>query len=175
MDSCKLFGTMNQIDIYLSGIYAGHHTFVIFDEKTKNPLAFIVVQTQPIMLAGEERTLEVRSWTHPAERGKGYATTLYQFLVKKLELKLVCDDMLSDDAVKMYKQFIAKRKFDNISFYNEKTKQVQDDEPSNLWTMPNQWRIFLESFDSIGGPKPLFGKPGLRHIGESCYDNIGFD
>jgi len=172
-DTSVLYGTMNQIEIYVSGVYQGYHTFVIFDENTEEPLSFVVLQTEPVIINGEERTKEVRSWTKPSQRGKGYATSIYQFLIKKLELKLICDDMLSDDAVQMYKQFISKRKFDNITFYNEKTKSVQQEEPEDLWVMPNVWRILIEGFGTIGSPKPLYGKPGPGRLGETCYNNEG--
>jgi len=165
-------GTMNQIPIYVSGFFPNCHTFIIFNDA-QEAVSFVVLQSKSVEMVGEERTIILRSWTRDDMRGKGYATTIYQFLVKKLELKLVCDEKLSADSITMYKQFIQKKKFDKISYYDEKMKKLQDEQPQDLWKTPNKWRIFLENTPPSTGLSPLFGHGGYRRLAEMCYDNEG--
>ena len=134
----------------------------------KKALSFVVLKTEPEEIDGEERTKVIRSWTRLDMRGRGLATIIYQFLTRKLELKLVCDDMLSKDSIIMYKNFIAKKKFNKISYYNEITGKTQQEEPKELWNTPNDWRIFPECLPRIGGALPLNGHYKPHILGEMC-------
>jgi hypothetical protein len=167
-------GTYNQKFIWASGFFGNQfRAFVIFDEN-EVALSFVVLQVQTTTISGTKRTVVKRSWTRPDVRGKGFATLIYLFLVKKLKLNLVCDTHLSLDSVAIYKSFISKDLFDNISFYNQKTKKVQDTEPTSLWNSNNNWRILLD--DIITDEEiPLFGHAGYRRLAEICENVEGCD
>lgn len=158
------FGSFNQILIYGSNFFGKkYQSFVIFDED-KKAKSFVTLYVEPEIVDSVERTKVVRSWTRNDSRRQGLVTTIYQFLVKKLNLKLICDDTLTQDSIGVYKGFIEKKVFDKISYYNDKTKEVQDETPDNLWTMSTDWRILLE--EHIYRSPPLYGMPIYRQLAE---------
>jgi hypothetical protein len=167
-------GTYNQKFIWASGFYGkDYRAFVIFDKENKAQ-SFVVVKIKPVLIAGELRTLVVRSRTRDDSKRQGLATSIYLFLAKKLDLKLICDEKLSSDSILVYKNFIKKQLFNNVLFYNELTQQMQNEEPQDLWSPNNNnWRILLEDIGIKN--RQRFGHSGYRRIAELIKDLSDFD
>jgi hypothetical protein len=170
-------GSFNQKLIYSSYYFGGNYqTFVIFNDE-KEAISFVVLQIKPELVNNTERTKVVRSWTREDSRRNGLVVSIYQFLVKKLELKLISDTELTQNSLEVYKSFINKGNlFDKISFYNEKTREIQDEIPDSIWIKNNHWRIMLEEFEyNYGKKSQLNGIPKYRVLSELIYCLEGTD
>jgi hypothetical protein len=168
-------GTYNSVEIYGSRYFGERiDAYGIIDEKTNKTLAFLLINTNPTNIGGVDYYSTAGVWVSPEHRNKGLASTLYLFVTRKMNLKLMSDSGVSSNGLNLYSSFL-KRKLLNVKFYNNSTNEIVNTEPSDLFSLPNKWNLIfekIEDWSNLNGYDIRLNGLGHRQVPEYRRINI---
>jgi hypothetical protein len=114
---------------------------IIKDGKT---LAYLGFDRDLVKINGVEYSKTIKAWTSPDNRKQGLQLAIHAFLLEKLGIPIISDDKFSQAGLGLLKQLVNNHRF-NVQFYNQKTKEIVDKQPDNLFHPPNDWQVLLNA------------------------------
>lgn len=145
------FGLANQssnCSVYVTQYSTEEIAYVIFpnDDLAKQAIAILLINLNPFEYITHKEVHQVSAvYINPSFRGKGLSAILYQTVVRKLGIPLICDWALTNSGVINLKRLVDSGIFE-VSYLDMDNKTISINQPTDIWTTKkNPYQVILES------------------------------
>jgi len=136
----KPMGTFDGYEIRAERFCAGVDAYGVFDDATVKAVIFLSDKEANVIDRPVNDVIKI--WVDPRSRGKGYATCLLLFLLRKLKLKLRVDSV-TDDGEMLIKKLVMGKKIDLVAV---RDGVAIDADLDQIFSIPNRIDVILESW-----------------------------
>jgi len=136
----KPIGTFDGYEIRGERFNETMDAYGVFDDGS-GPNAVIFLDSKEENIAGRAVNRVAKIWADPKMRGKGYATCLLLFLVRKLKVKLYVDSV-TNNGEEFIKKLVVGKKMTPIAVKDDKVIDATFDQ---IFSIPNEIDVILES------------------------------